>query len=132
MLLCSGEFPELARSFPGLLEPIRVVRGVVSAAARDRRLGVIGPESDMAAAPGQWRPYAPDVVCSAASPYGRPESVAAGIEVAACDLASRGARVILLDDMGFTEAHRGLAEGASGLPAMCATTLTAAALREIL
>jgi protein AroM len=132
LLLCSGEFPELARAFPRLLEPIRIIRGVVGAAARGRRLGVVGPESDMDAAPSQWRPYAPDVVCSAASPYGRAESVAEGIAAAARDLAARGARVILLDDMGFTETHRAIAENASGVATMCATTLTAAALREAL
>lgn len=75
LLRCSGEFPALAAACPGIIEPIRILRGAVNAAAAHRRLGLIGPASDLAEAPTQWRPYAPDVICAPASPYEPPGAI---------------------------------------------------------
>ncbi len=128
LLMCSGEFPVLAKACPGVIQPIWILRGVVGAAARDRKLGLIGPAEDLPEAPAQWRPYAPDVICAAASPSD-PLTVA---QAAGRDLAARGARLVYLDCMGFTEEHRAAVGAAAGLPALCATTLTARALAELL
>lgn len=128
MLLCSGEFPALAAACPGIIEPIRILRGAVNAAAAHRRLGLIGPASDLTEAPDQWRPYAPDMICAPASPYDPPGTVSR----AAQWLAGAGAQVLYLDDMGFNNAHRLEAVRAVPLPVLCASTLVARVLPELL
>jgi protein AroM len=128
LLLCSGEFPALAQACPGLIQPIHILRGVISAVARNRVLGLVGPESDLAAAPAQWAPHAAKVICAAASPYEALDAaVAAGIS-----LAGRGAEVILMDDMGFNEQHRTAVSHAVRCPVICATTVTARVLCEVM
>ena len=128
LLLCSGEFPALAEACPTLIQPIHILRGAIFAAARNRLMGLIGPESDLEEAPSQWAPYAPNVICAAASPYDSIEvAVAAGKS-----LAGRGAEVIFLDDMGFNENHRTAIFRAVKRPVLCATTLTARVLCELL
>jgi protein AroM len=127
LLLCSGLFPALEESCPGLVQPVHLLRGAVRALCRRRILGVIGPASDMEAAPAQWAPCADRVFCAPASPY---EPVAA-TAAAARNLAGAGAQVILLDDMGFGLEHR-TAAAACGLPVLCASTLAARVLQEIL
>lgn len=128
LLLCSGEFPELAAACPKLIQPIHILRGAVDAIARQRVLGLIGPASDLDEAPAQWAPYAPRLLCAAASPYGPIERAAA----AGRELADRHAQVIYLDCMGFNEGHRIAVRRSSGLPVMSATTLTARVLCEML
>lgn len=127
LLLCSGEFPTLAEACPTLIQPIHILRGAIFAVARNRLMGLIGPESDLEEAPSQWAPYAPNVICAAASPYDSIEvAVAAGKSVA-----ERGAEVIYLDDMGFNEKHRTAIFRAVKRPVLCATTLTARVLCEL-
>ncbi len=128
LLLCSGEFPALSEACPTLIQPIHILRGAVRAVARNRLMGLIGPESDLEEAPSQWAPYAPNVICAAASPY---ESIEVAV-AAGKSLAERGAEVILLDDMGFNEKHRTAVFRAVKRPVLCATTLTARVLCELL
>ncbi len=127
LLLCSGEFPALANACPKLIQPIHILRGAIGAIARQRVLGLIGPASDLEEAPAQWAPYAPHLLCAAASPYG-PMDLA---EAAGRDLAGRRAQVIYLDCMGFNEEHRLAISRSAGLPVMSATTLTARVLCEM-
>lgn len=127
LLLCSGEFPALEEACPGLIQPIHLLRGLLRATARHRLLGLIGPESDLVAAPGQWAQYAPQVICAPASPYGAmAEAMAAGRI-----LAGQGAELIFLDDMGFSEEHRKAVAQAAGCPVLCATTSTARMIGEM-
>jgi protein AroM len=128
MILCSGDFPELRQAFPRLILPLRIARGAVGAVCAGRRLGIVGPESDLAEAPAQWAPYCGSTDCEAASPYGPAQAPAQ----AAAALAARGCEIILLDDMGFTETHRQEAAAASGIPVLCPTSLAASVLRELL
>jgi protein AroM len=128
LLLCSGENPALAAACPKLIQPIHILRGAIDAIARQRVLGLIGPASDLDEAPAQWAPYAPRLLCAAASPYGPP----AQAEAAGRDLAERGAQVIYLDCMGFNEAHRVAISRSAGLPVLAATTLTARVLCEMI
>lgn len=127
VMLCSGEFPLVRRQVPALLEPITLLRGVVQALASKKTLGIIGPESDLEGALLQWRPYAGKVVCSAASPYSSLDVLSRAV----ADAAARGAEIILMDDMGFTEEHRIHARENSSIPVICATTLTARVLSEL-
>ena len=128
LLLCSGEFPSLAEACPTLIQPIHILRGAIHAAARERLLGIIGPESDLEAAPSQWAPYAPRVICAPASPYDPVEAVVR----AGTDLCERGAEVIFMDDMGFNEEHREAVRRMAQRPVLCAATLTARVLCEFL
>lgn len=128
LLLCSGEFPELAQSCPDVIQPIVMLRGILAGAARARCLGLIGPADDLPAAPEQWYPYVPNVICAPASstqPVG--EIVEAG-----CVLAEQGVQMIYMDCMGFTEAHRQAVARSTGLPVLAAATLTARVLCETL
>lgn len=127
LLLCSGEYPALAAACPKLIQPIHILRGAISAVAHHRLLGLIGPASDLDEAPAQWAPYAPRLICAAASPYGPFEATVA----AGRGLAERGAQVIYLDCMGFNEQHRTAIGRATGLPVMSASTLTARTLCEM-
>jgi protein AroM len=128
LLLCSGEFPALAEACPTLIQPIHILRGAILAAARNRLMGLIGPESDLEEAPAQWAPYAPRVICAAASPYESIETIVA----AGKSLIARGAELVFMDDMGFNEKHRTAVLRAVNRPVVCATTLTARALCELL
>ena len=88
----------------------------------------MGPESDLDAAPSQWAPWAPRIICAPASPYDPVEvAVRAGK-----DLCERGAEVIYMDDMGFSEEHRAVVARVARRPVLCATTLTARVLCEFL
>ncbi|HWR12356.1 MAG TPA: AroM family protein [Rectinemataceae bacterium] len=127
LLLCSGEFPDLVSLCPGLIQPARALRSIVGSLASNSVLGIVGPASDMDAAPAQWDPFAAKVVCAAASPY---EPLQA-LGEASGRLRSEGADLIFLDDMAFTEEQRLLAASASGLPVLCASTLTARFLFEL-
>ena len=128
LLLCSGEFPALAQACPALIQPIHFLRGALTALAGHRLLGLIGPEADLPAAPGQWAPYAPRVICAPASPY---QPLAVTVQ-AGLDLAGRSAEAIFLDDMGFSEEHRTAVAQQVRRPVLCATTLTARVLDELL
>jgi len=126
-LLCSGEFQELKRAVPRLIVPIVFIRAVVAELAGHAHLCVIGPESDMAAAPSQWAPYAARVSTAVASPYDGRERLAEAARTAQAS----GAEFILLDDMGFTEEQRRLVRTVSGITTLNATSITARILREL-
>ena len=128
LLLCSGEFPDLAKACPDVIQPIVMLRGILTAAAHTRLLGLIGPADDLPAAPAQWRPYVPSVICAAAS------STQPLTEIATAGrfLADQNVDLIYMDCMGFTENQRQAVVHKTGLPVLAATTLVARSLCEIL
>lgn len=128
MLLCSGNFPVLTEACPGLIEPGRLLHSVVAALARNRRVGLIGPASDLERAAEVWQGDAPAFIAASASPYGDHERLLQ----AAAELAEGGAELLVLDDMGFTMDHQDAVAATTGLPVLCATTLAARLLCEIL
>ncbi|WP_022663853.1 AroM family protein [Desulfospira joergensenii] len=128
VLLCSGDFPALRSACSGLLEPVIILRGIIKTLAGQKTLGVIGPASDLKSAPEQWQPYAGKVVCAAASPYAPVEQAA----IASKSAVNQGAQVLLLDDMGFNQEHRAQARKAVDVPVICATTVTARVLTELI
>ncbi len=127
LLLCSGEFPELTLSHPGVVQPVHMLRGAVRALCAGGVLGIVGPESDMSEAPGRWQEYATTVITAAASPY----AAITEVRVAVADLVDRGATLVFLNDMAFTSDHRSQASNA-GARVLCATTWVATALEDIL
>lgn len=126
-LLCSGAFPALKQAVPRLIEPIEFIRSVVAAVAGHAHLCIIGPASDMAAAPVQWQPYAARVSTAVSSPYDGTEQLSEAARMAHAS----GAEYILLDDMGFTEEQRRLVCSVSGLPTLNVTSITARVLQEL-
>ncbi len=127
-LLCSGQFPALKQAVPGLIEPIVCIRAVVAALAGHAHVCIIGPASDMPAAPAQWRPYVARVSTAAASPYDGNERLTRAAHTAR----AAGAEYILLDDMGFTEKQRQLVAAVSGIRTLNATSITARVLGELI
>ncbi|WP_320169409.1 AroM family protein [Maridesulfovibrio sp.] len=127
-LLCSGQFPDLKKAVPGIIEPIVIIRSVVESIAANGHLCIVGPQSDMSAAPAQWAPYAAEVSTSAASPYDGNDVLALAAEGAK----NSGADFILMDDMGFTESQRKLVHEVSGITTLGALSITARVLQELI
>lgn len=127
VLLCSGEFPDLRRPDICLVEPAFLLRGMMTTLARGKTLGIVGPESDMTAAPAQWQAYAQRIVTAAASPYDQTHIIVQ----AAVNTEKKGADILLLDDMGFTLAQANAARARVRIPVICATTATARLLSEM-
>jgi len=128
VLLCSGRFPALKRSTPNLIQPIEYLHPLVKAAASDRCLCIVGPDSDMAMAPYQWRDSAQKIVTAAASPYEQDKKLKNAAKIAK----ESGAELIFMDDMGFTEAQRLLIRETSGLTTINATSMFARIIEELL
>lgn len=128
LLLCSGSFDGLRDHCPRLIEPKPILRAVVAAAAAGRVLGVIGPDTDVPHMPGSWGAVAGGLRCAAASPYGDDRQLVA----AAHEVVRQGADVVLLDCIGFSDRHRDLVADTVQQPVICATTVIARLLPELL
>lgn len=128
VMLCSGEFPALRHPDICLVEPVLLLRAMMSTLARGKNLGIIGPESDMADAPAQWQPYANKIVTAPASPYEKTDII---IQAAVLN-EKQGADILLLDDMGFSKDHADAARAAVKIPVICATSATARLLGELI
>ncbi|WP_031464374.1 AroM family protein [Sciscionella sediminilitoris] len=114
--LCTGSMPPIGRKGLLLLDSGALLRGTVGALAHRRRLGVLSLPSDLGTARDCWSPYAGEVCCAAADPYGEgPDAARAG-----ATLAAEGAELLLLDCMGFTAADRDAA-ARTGLPVIWPT-----------
>jgi protein AroM len=129
LLLCTGAFEGLNLKRAFLLEPDRIIPPAVAGLARGRQLGIIVPvASQMRSESGKWKALDPAPIFAAASPYeGTPDAVAA----AGVSLASRGAEALLLDCIGFVEAHRQALAHASRLPVILSNALMAKVVSEM-
>jgi len=133
LLLCTGTFPELESRVP-ILYPERLLSHFVRAVCRDCTLGVMTPA--VAQIPFQrerWERALGGDACVEvvhASPY--VGDALEGVKVAARDLASRGASLIVMDCLGFTREMRALARQESGLRVVLARTVVARAGAELL
>jgi protein AroM len=121
LLLCTGEFEDLASKGTWLLEPDRIVSPCVAAIAGDRQVGVVVPlVSQVKSEGGKWNTLAKAPICAAASPYADGTET---LESAARNLCEQGAELLVLDCMGYVEMHRDVAARASGLPVILSNTL---------
>ncbi|MFC4273914.1 AroM family protein [Achromobacter aloeverae] len=130
LILCTGEFHGLNLDPAWLVEPDRIVPPAAAALAGDRQVGIMVPLPQQAASEaGKFAALARPPICAAASPYadGLRE-----LERAAAELRERGAQVLLLDCMGYTEEHRRAAARASGLPVILSNALIAKLTAELL
>lgn len=127
LLLCSGQFPALKLSHPNIIQPIDFIKPIIKAIAKEKSLCIIGPKSDMALAPAQWRDCAKNVFTAACSPYSHEKN----LESAASNSLEGGADVIFMDDMGFNEEQRQVVRKISGVTTINATSLTARVIAEL-
>jgi len=123
LLLCTGAFGGLRLKRGFLIEPDRIIPPAVAGLASNRRLGIIVPiEAQIASESGKWKALECPPIFAAASPYtATPDAIAA----AGVLLARRGAEALLLDCIGFTQAHRAQLAHASRLPVILSNALMA-------
>lgn len=130
LILCTGEFHGLALSRAWLVEPDRIVPPAAAAIAGDRQVGILVPLPEQAASEaGKFSALAHVPICAAASPY---EPGLDHIRAAARQLRDQGAEVLLMDCMGFVEAHRAAAREASGLPVLLSNAIMAKLTAELI
>jgi protein AroM len=129
LLLCTGAFAGLRLRRGFLLEPDRIIPPAVAGLARDRQFGIIVPVASQITSEGdKWQALEHPPVFAAASPYtDTMDTVAA----AGVSLARRGAEALLLDCIGFIEAHRRQLAHACGLPVLLSNALMAKIVGEM-
>lgn len=130
LMLCTGAFHSLKTKSAWLIEPDHVLPKAVSALIGPRQLGILVPlDEQIASEAEKWAPLAKPPICAAAHPY---TGTQAELEAASRDLKARGAEILLMDCMGFTEEHRAVARAASGLPVVVSSALVAKFASEVL
>jgi protein AroM len=129
LLLCTGAFAGLRLKRAFLVEPDRIIPPAVAGLARDRQLGIIVPvASQISSESGKWNALERAPIFAAASPYAAtPDAVVA----AGVSLAERGAEALLLDCIGFVEAHRRKLAQTSGLPVILSNAVMAKVAGEM-
>src|SRR6516225_6481100 len=129
LLLCTGTFGGLHLKRTFLLEPDRIIPPAVAGLARDRPLGIIVPvASQISSEAGKWGALERAPIFAAASPYAAASDTVAAAGVS---LVNRGAEALLLDCIGFVEAHRQKLAQASGLPVILSNALMAKIVGEM-
>lgn len=124
LLVCTGTFAPFRHRRP-VLHADRLLHAAVGAAAEHTCLGVVCPGADQLTATTQrWSGRGNAVKVAAASPY----EAASPVAEAARSLAVGGAALVVLDCMGYTEAHARAARAAraaSGRPVVLARSAVA-------
>lgn len=130
LLLCTGAFEGLACDGAWLIEPDLIVSPSLAAIAGDRQVGIVVPlQSQVASEAHKWRALERAPICAVASPYAEGTD---SLVQAARDLQAQGAQLLVMDCMGFVEAHREVAARASGLPVILSNALIARLTAELL
>lgn len=118
VVLCTGGFAPFATDRP-LFLPDRLLKGVVSALWSEGALGVIAPlEDQIAMNRAFWSDYRPEV--EVASPYAEGNA----LETAGENLRRRGAKLVVMNCMGFTEAMKARLRISTGLPVLLPASVT--------
>src|SRR5215813_8898816 len=129
LLLCTGAFGGLHLKRGFLLEPDRIIPPAVAGLARDRQLGIIVPvASQITSESDKWKALERPPIFAAASPYADTVDV---VTASGVSLVRRGAEALLLDCIGFVEAHRRQLAHASGLPVILSNALMAKIVGEM-
>jgi protein AroM len=128
ILLCTGKFEGLRATRP-LLEPDKVLLGVIRGVQFGGRLGVLTPsERHVAQTERRWREYGFDPLVFPLSPYEGASSPAALAE----RFRTGGAGLLLLDCIGFRRPVREALQAALGVPVIVANLLVARIAAELL
>jgi len=127
VVLCTGKFPSLTSKVL-LLEPSEILLKTTLSVSRGRNVGVITPlPEQIPQTRASWQAVGIDPLLEAASPY---ESLDPVVE-AALRLKEKGAGIIVLDCMGFTDDAKDAVRKASGIPTICARTIVRRVLAEL-
>ncbi|TWT03642.1 AroM family protein [Planomicrobium sp. CPCC 101079] len=125
IMLCTGDFPTIQSRKP-IIYPDKVLNSTVGAIMEKGTLGLIIPlEEQRNTLVKKWANDKLDLKVEVASPY--EESDVFG---AARRLRAQGASLIVMDCMGYNEAHKKDAVEGSGLPVILPRTLTARIVAE--
>lgn len=132
LLVCTGTFPPLRHARPLLDAERLLVSGVCAVAGRIGPLGVVVPlPAQRKVLSMRWeRALGAPVLADNADPYadGAPDAIPAAVG----RLARQGARIALLDCMGYTEASRTAAAARSGIPVLLARSVVGRLAGELL
>jgi len=127
VLLCTGKFKGLEARRP-LIQPDRVLQGVLSGVAFKGRLGVVTPsERHVAQTGARWRSYGFEPVVVASSPYHDGSTTGRAIDA----FRAGGVGFVLLDCMGFRREAREELQRALGVPVVVANLLVARVVAEL-
>src|SRR5262249_58857070 len=111
------------------LEPDGIIPTGVAGLARDRQLGIIVPvTSKITSESDKWKALERPPIFAAASPYMDTVDV---VTASGVSLVRRAAEALLLDCIGFVEAHRRQLAHASGLPVILSNALMAKIVGEM-
>jgi protein AroM len=128
LIVCTGEFPSFRHSRPLLLAG-PLLTGGLSAIAGDAVIGVICPLAEQEQQSYEkFEHLAQKVKVAWATPY---QPGVAAIEEAARTLADDGAEILVLDCMGYTQAHREAAAAATGRPVVLSRSVVARLTAEL-
>jgi protein AroM len=132
LLVCTGTFPPLHHGRPLLDAERLLVSGVGAVVHRGGPLGVVVPlPAQRKVLSARWeRALGAPVLVDSADPYAA--GAADAISAAAGRLARQGARIALLDCMGYTEASRAAAAARAGLPVLLARSVVGRLAGELL
>ncbi|NNK65378.1 MAG: AroM protein [Rhodobacteraceae bacterium] len=127
LLCCSSRFPDF-ESKVRLLQPSRVLSGLVQAVLPKGRLGLLLPlPEQIESITGKWRRDDIEVVGEAVAPGSSPENITA----AASALAQRMPDLILMDCMAYTAAERTLVRSVYSGPILTAMSASGRVLDEL-
>jgi protein AroM len=132
LLVCTGAFPPLRHGRPLLDAERLLVSGVGAVVHRSGLLGVVVPlpaQQDVMSMRWQ-RALGASVLVDNADPYA--DGAADAIPAAIGRLARQGARIALLDCMGYTEASREAAAARTGIPVLLARSVVGRLAGELL
>ena len=130
VLLCTGEFPELAARRP-FLEPQQLLLGLLRAMTFPGRLGVLTPsERHVPQTHARWRAAGFDPRVAALSPY--EEHDPSAVRRAAQALRAGNAGLVVMDCIGFRRKTRDEIAALTGAPTLVANLLVARVAAELL
>jgi protein AroM len=127
VLLCTGKFQGLRSARP-VVEPDKVLLGVLHGVAFSGRLGVLTPSERHVTQTGlRWKAQGFDPVVAAASPYDETASIPAAAEA----FRAGGVGLVLLDCIGFRREARDELRRRLGVPVVVANLLVARVVAEL-
>lgn len=125
VILCTGTFPAFRCAKP-ILEPDRILLGALQAVYREGTLGVLIPIAAQAeSAAAKFSAVTRSLAIEAASPY---QGVDALREAAG---RLKGASLVVMNCMGFTETHKRALRDVTGTPALLPSSLLARFIAEV-
>ena len=129
VVLCTGQFKHLHTRVAWLVEPDRVVVAAVASLMADRCLGLLAPlPAQVPMLLAKWGPHVATLQAGAASPYGPLQDLVDQVG----ELVAQGAEAVVLDCMGYTEAHRqALLAAGVAVPVFVSGAVLASVLRVL-